>query len=79
MSMILFALLFTTLSALIVFLGFKVADVSIENGVLFISTLFSTTRVVSKRYRKIGALYSFGYYLEFENGKGSMSCSGPAS
>jgi hypothetical protein len=76
-STILFALFFAGLSVLIVFLGFKTADVSIENGVLFISKLFWTTKVPSQQYRKIGTLLPFGYYLEFENGKKVYVLFGP--
>lgn len=66
---LLFAICTTALSVLIVFMAFKTADVSIENGVLLVRTLFKTTRIDLQQYKKIGTLSSFGYYLEFEDGK----------
>lgn len=65
----LFVTCVTVLSALIIFMAFKAADVSIENGVLYVSNLFGTTKIPSRQCKKVGALLPLGYYLEFEHGR----------
>ena len=69
---LLFAICITALSTLIVFMAFKTADVSIENGVFIIGKLLS-----SQQYKKIGTVLPFGYYLEFEDRKRVYVLFGP--
>jgi len=76
-SALLFAVCITALSILIVFMAFKTADVSIENGVFIIGKLFRTTKISSQQYKKIGTLLPFGYYLEFEDRKRVYILFGP--
>ena len=73
---LLFAICITALSTLIVFMAFKAADVSIENGVFVIEKLL-TTKISSQRYKKIGTVLPFGYYLEFEDRKRVYVLFGP--
>lgn len=68
-STFLFVILITGLSATIIFLASRIADVSVENGTLFISRLFITTTIHARRLRKIGSLAPLGFYLEFDTGK----------
>ena len=77
MPTLLFAAIFTALTSLIVFLGFKTADISIENGVLVISKLFLTRKVPSRQFQKLGTWQPFGYFLEFEDGKKVYVLFGP--
>ena len=74
---LLFAICITALSTLIVFMAFKTADVSLENGVFIIGKLFWTTKISSQRYKKIGTVLPFGYYLEFEDRKRVYVLFGP--
>lgn len=77
MTTLLFAIVLTALSGLVVFLGFKTADISIEHGVLLIRKLFWTTRVPCHQCRELGTLFPFGYFLEFENKKRVYVLFGP--
>ena len=74
---LLFAICITALSILIVFMAFKTADVSIENGVFIIGRLFGIKKISAQQYKKIGTLLPFGYYLEFEDRKRVYVLFGP--
>lgn len=65
MADIIFGLCLSLPSILIVFLSFKIADVTIENKVFCARSIFSMKRIPLNDFKKVSPLAIFGYRLEF--------------